>query len=115
MSHESNDRATDTTADVEQAVSDAPLGKEKGARFDSPVRIHIHSIRKRTADPDGISAKAAIDGIVKGGLLEDDSAKHVEAVTYSQEKGSEEKTLITVESADMTFDELIEGLAWGYQ
>ena len=63
---------------------------------DSRACLHIHSIRKRLADPDGISAKAAIDGIVKAGLLEDDSAQHIKEITYSQEKGSEEKTIITI-------------------
>ena len=64
--------------------------------FDTPVHIHIHSIRKRLVDPDGVSAKAAIDGLVRCGILLDDSAKLVKEVSYSQEKGSEEKTLITI-------------------
>ena len=61
---------------------------------DSRFNIHIHSIRKRLTDPDGISAKAAIDGIVKTGLLKDDSTKEIKEIIYSQEKGSEEKTII---------------------
>ena len=60
------------------------------------VNIHIHSIRKRLVDPDGISGKAAIDGLVHAGLLEDDSCKFVEEVRYTQEKGAEEKTIITI-------------------
>lgn len=68
--------------------------------FDSPVRITVISYRKRLADPDGISAKAAIDGIVAEGLLRDDSAKEVREVRYRQVKvgrGEDEKTEIVIE------------------
>jgi len=58
--------------------------------------IHVHSIRKRLADPDGISAKAAIDAIVEAGILADDKAEEVKEVTYSQEKGEPEHTTITL-------------------
>ena len=92
----SSHRDTDTDANMEQTASDEPLAEKKGARFNSPVCIHIHSIRKRLADPDGISAKAAIDGIVQAGVLVDDSAKYVKEVSYSQEKGTPEKTIITI-------------------
>lgn len=91
-----NDRDTNTNANMEQASSNESLAEEKDQRFNTPVCIHIHSIRKRLADPDGISAKAAIDGIVQAGILVDDSAKYVKEVSYSQEKGVEEKTIITI-------------------
>ena len=71
-------------------------GMRENQRFDSPVNISVHSIRRRLADPDGISAKAAIDGIVKAGILADDSHKEVCKVSYSQEKGKEEETIITI-------------------
>lgn len=64
------------------------------------VKIHIHSVRKRLADPDGLSGKAVIDGLVKTGVLPDDSLKYVSGVEFSQEKGSEEKTIITIEAAE---------------
>lgn len=64
---------------------------------DKGCRIHIHSVRKRLADPDGISAKAAIDAIVVAGLLQDDNAMIVKEVFYSQEKGDTEETTITIE------------------
>ena len=51
------------------------------------------------ADPDGISAKWAIDAIVKAGVLKDDSPKEVKEVRFSQEKiGTEfeEDTIITL-------------------
>lgn len=58
----------------------------------------VHSIRKRLADPDGISVKAALDGIVKAQVLIDDSAKYIRQVVFSQQKcelDDEEKTVIT--------------------
>ena len=83
--------------DLEQNIRDAPLGQEKVKRFASRVNLHIHSIRKRLVDPDGVSAKAVIDGIVKTGILQDDSTEFINQVSYSQEKGKEEKTIITIE------------------
>ena len=83
-------------ADLEQNTCDAPLVKEKIKRLDSPIRIHVHSLRKRLTDADGISAKAVIDGLVLAGILPDDSPKFIKEVTYSQEKAKEEKTIITL-------------------
>lgn len=89
---------TNTDAHMEQNISDGHLGEKGSPRFNSRVRITIYSARKRLADPDGISAKAAIDGLVKAGILEDDSAKFVEEVRYRQEKTKgEESTRIVVE------------------
>jgi Holliday junction resolvase RusA-like endonuclease len=88
------------TADVECVVGRSPLAAKKNKGFDTPARIHVHSVRKRLCDVDGISAKAAIDGLVHCGILEDDSPKYVKEVTYSQsktEKGEEERTEITIE------------------
>ena len=62
--------------------------------MDQKCRIHVHSRRTRLADPDGISAKAAIDGLVEAGILESDSAKCVEEVSFSQEVGEDETTII---------------------
>jgi len=100
VSNENDDRTTDCIANLEPVISDAPLAAEETPRFNTPVRVHFHSIRKRLADVDGISGKAALDGIVIAGILRDDSPGFVEQVTYSQEKGSEEKTIITIETSN---------------
>lgn len=50
------------------------------------VDIHVHSVRKRLTDPDGICAKHCIDAIVASGLLRDDSAKYVRYISFSQSK-----------------------------
>lgn len=68
--------------------------------MDQKVNIHIESFRYRLADPDGISGKAAIDGLVDAGILPDDSAKEIQAVIFSQVRVSrkdEEYTVITIE------------------
>lgn len=96
MSNEDNSNTAIPTTNMEQNSSNASLGKEKTARFNSPVNITVHSIRARLADPDGISAKAAIDGLVNAGILLDDSPKFVKQVIFTQEKGAEEKTIITI-------------------
>lgn len=72
--------------DLESYLKSQPLAKKKVERLNSPVSIHIHSKRKRLTDADGISAKAAIDGLVLTGILEDDNNEWVKSVTYSQEK-----------------------------
>ena len=83
--------------DLEQSVGNASLGKEKAPRQNTPVSIHVHSIRHRLTDADGISAKAVIDGLVLAGILQDDSTEFIKQVTYSQEKGDEEQTIITLQ------------------
>lgn len=94
---ENENSVANPSSDLEQDSRNALLGKKENARFDSPVRIHIHSTRKRLADCDGISGKHAIDGLVLAGILQDDSSKFVKDVTFSQEKAKEEITIITIE------------------
>lgn len=92
-------KTTVRNADMEPAARNEPLAKKKTPRLDTRCSLHIHSRRHRLADPDGISCKAAIDGLVLAGVLPDDSAKYVKEVTQSQEKISTkeiEETLITI-------------------
>lgn len=93
---ENHDRTRLSFTDLESYPGDASLGEKAFERFTPPVRIHVHSVRKRLTDADGISAKAIIDGLCHAGILWDDSPVFVEAVTFSQEKGKEEKTYITI-------------------
>lgn len=96
MSAKNNHRPALSPAYLESGVGDAPLAEEKVKGCAPRACLHIHSYRKRLADPDGVSAKAVIDGIVKAGILPDDSAQFIEQVSYSQEKAAEEKTVITI-------------------
>jgi ubiquitin len=81
-------------ADLESAIVHESLSKNEFAPLASPCSIHIHSKRKRLTDADGVSAKAAIDGTVHGGLLQDDSPEFVQEVSYSQAKAKDEETII---------------------
>lgn len=75
------------------------VAQAKGKGFDTPVIIHIHSLRYRLADADGISAKAVIDQLVTEGILRDDNPTYVKEVRFSQEKipkSDSERTLIKI-------------------
>ena len=89
-------RAAVPVANVESDTVYASKAKDSPDQVYSRVRIKVHSKRRRLADPDGISAKAVIDGLRGGGLLPDDSARYVESVESSQEKAKTEETIIEV-------------------
>ena len=72
------------------------MGKKKDSGLVKRCSIHVHSKRTRLADPDGVSAKAVIDGLAKAGILRDDSAKYVKEVSYSQEHSKEDETIIDI-------------------
>lgn len=84
-------------ADVEPPTRHEPVGKKEGARFAAPVRISFRHLRKRLADPDGLSGKAVLDGLVNSKVLADDSAQHVEEIRHAQVKSEVESTIITIE------------------
>lgn len=84
-------------ANLERFTKYASLAAEEMPRFDTPVRLLCTSYRKRLTDPDGTSYKAFIDGIVKAGILEDDSSKFIKKIEYQQFKTTgEEKTVIEI-------------------
>jgi len=85
---------------MEPAVSNAPNGENGMPTFDSPVRITFVHTRKRLADIDGLSGKAAIDGLVALKILADDSAKQVTEVIHRQVKGRVETTKIIIEEIE---------------
>jgi hypothetical protein len=92
--------AADSVANMESVIGHASLEAKEGTRFDSPVRITVVSYRSRLTDADGASAKAAIDGLVHSGVLQDDSPEFVAEVRYRQVKvknRSEEKTELIIE------------------
>ena len=103
MKNENNNNFTVQDANMEPIISTESLAKKKSKGLDTRFYIHIHSKRNRQCDPDGVSAKAAIDGIVKAGILPDDSAKFVKKVSFTQEKCSsitEEETIITISNEE---------------
>ena len=89
--------STNRKPDVELAEA-LPLEILESKKFDTPVRVSFHSIRQRLPDMDNLSGKAALDGIVKAGVLPDDSKEWVpERPLHTSEIGNEEKTIITIE------------------
>jgi len=95
--NEDKDRATVPTPDMESDISDAAVDKKKAKGFDSLVNIRVTSYRKRRHDPDGVSVKAVLDGIVRAGILADDSTEQIKSVTFeSIISKEEEKTIIEI-------------------
>jgi hypothetical protein len=87
-------------ADVEQNIGYECVAKKQAGKMDTRVNIHVISYRKARHDPDGVSAKAVIDGIVKAGILRNDSTDEVKKVSYESIKCKtyeEERTEIQIE------------------
>ena len=94
------DCAAGQASNVERPAGRKPKGPRQGAAFTARVDITVVSYRSRLADADGISAKAAIDGLVMCGILADDSTKEIREIRYQQVKvknASDEKTEIILE------------------
>lgn len=90
-----SDTATD--ADMEPITCGSPLGAHEDKTFDAPVRITFYHSRKRLADMDGLSVKAAIDGLVEAGILTGDTPKQVKEIRHHQIKRGTEETKIVIE------------------
>lgn len=80
---------------MESTPGHESVGEKASERLDTSCRINVHSKRSRLCDPDGVSAKALIDGLVLAGVLRDDSAKSVSEVRFTQEIG-EDETIVDV-------------------
>lgn len=69
-------------------------------RFDTPVRVRFTHYRYRYCDPDGASCKAFLDGIVRAGILADDSTAHIDEIQHRQvkiPKSEKERTVCEIE------------------
>ena len=94
------DHAAGQAADLELPSRGKSMGAGKGPAFDTRVSVEVVSYRVRLADADGVSAKAAIDGLVNCGVLKDDSTKEIAEIKYRQIKvknKNEEKTELIIE------------------
>ena len=88
-------------ANLERDPGNESLGEESPPAFDTPVCITVVSYRTCLADCDGVSAKAAIDGLVMARIIEDDSTEYVHEVRYKQikvETKAEEETILEIEA-----------------
>ena len=76
------------------------MAKKETKGSDSRVNIKVTSYRKRKHDPDGVSAKYVIDGLVRRGVLSDDSTQEIRQVTFKSIISDEEKTIIEITDND---------------
>lgn len=94
-------RAAVPSADMERAACSRQMVQKTDQAMDTCCRIRVHCRRHRLADPDGISVKAVLDGLVLAGILADDSTKQIiESPIITQEKISKnepETTILTIE------------------
>lgn len=95
------DHDTGTVTNLELFICGEQMEKRKSAEFNSRVSVEIINYRTTLADSDGVSAKAAIDGLVNCGILRGDSTKEIQEPIRSRQvkvkNASEEKTVIVVE------------------
>lgn len=78
---------------MESNTVDDTIQQDEAATFNTSTHLEIIHHRKRPTDPDGCSAKAAIDGIVATGILPDDSAKWIESIKITVIQSVVEKTI----------------------
>lgn len=99
-------------ADMERVASDEPVAAKKGPQVDTLCRVRVLSKRIRLADADGISSKAALDGLVRRGVLRDDSTHFVRSLESEQaqiQSPEEESTIIELyEAGDVLLDNVLE-------
>lgn len=84
---------------MEQNTGDAPVAEKNVEGFNSLVNIAVTSYRRRKHDPDGISVKAVLDGLVRRKILLDDSTSEVNKVSLQSiiiKKDEEERTIIEI-------------------
>lgn len=89
-----------SSANMEQNISNESLAEKETQGLDSRFNIVITSYRKRKHDPDGISVKAVLDGLVRRGILTDDSTSEINKITFTSKicrKGEKEQTVIELE------------------
>jgi len=91
-------RSTLPASNMEQTARLSSVAKKENPRLDPRRRIilRITSYRHRLADPDGISAKALIDGLVHCGVCADDSSAQIAEVRTPQVKISKDQQEHTV-------------------
>lgn len=90
------DRTTVPAADMEPNPRHEPVAAEEAAGYDPRLIIRVISYRKLRHDPDGVSAKAVLDGLVHAGILADDSTQFVKEIRFESHQSGEERTVIEI-------------------
>lgn len=97
MSEKDSDRDTNQDAVMEPDTCPKQVG-QNGAKKQNPrYSLSVLHYRKRLIDLDNLSIKAALDAIVRSGVLPDDSPKFIKEIRHEQIKSKEEKTVIIIE------------------
>ncbi len=94
--NESDNRVAVPTPHLEPLAGNESVAAKETPRFNSPVHIHVTSYRKYRHDPDNISLKAVLDGIVEIGLLSGDTSKQIKTITFESCKSKDERTIIEI-------------------
>jgi Holliday junction resolvase RusA-like endonuclease len=81
---------------MEQNTRNELVSEEKASGLDSRVNIRVISYRARKHDPDGVSVKAVLDGLVRRGILPEDSVEEIKEITFESHISKEEKTIIEI-------------------
>ena len=92
-------RTADRKSVQQNDKAGAVQNKADSSRFDC-IDVFIHVRRKHRVDRDATRPKPVIDGIVRGGIVKDDSEDEVSTICITQETGTSEETIITVKQAD---------------
>lgn len=92
----SANRSPVPTADKQSTAAARAGATDENKKVHTRYRVCILQRRKRLVDTDGVNIKAAIDGLVCGGLLPDDSPQRLESILVTQEKSATETTEIEI-------------------
>ena len=82
---------------MEQNTRNEPVAAEKVTRFTTPICIRVISYRKHRHDTDGCSVKAALDGLVRAGILLNDTSEQIKSITFESRKSKDERTEIIID------------------
>ena len=100
MNEKNNNNSAIPATHLEPNIGDESLGEKKTQGFNTLVNIRVISYRKYKHDPDGISVKAVLDGLVRRGILVDDSTDQIKSITFESIKSKEDKTVIEITAID---------------
>lgn len=97
--HECSDRTTISIAALESRACHEPFRTQTPTPLDTRVIVAVTSHRNGKHDPDGISIKAVLDGLIKCGILRDDSTEQIQKICLRSKKAkskADERTTIEI-------------------
>lgn len=97
--HEHTDRAALPVAALESYPCHGAIRAQTLTSLDTRVIVAVTSHRHGKHDPDGISIKAILDGLIKCGILRDDSTIEIQKICLRSKKAeskADERTTIEI-------------------